>query len=205
MARAQNYPGPPLTSRGVEFNSPGYWLNSRSSLPRSGGPAYDRIPMRPASSLPLIALLIFAPGCASQTQATEHQVRDLEARIKRISANSERMEERILALEAATQSGPSGRRDQQDVNAARPELPVVRVDPNGQKFDTASDAERPPDGATDDSRRLVIVGEGSRVEARTASETSPAAGVRSSSPVNSRASKGISGSFSPASTGSAPK
>ena len=161
--------------------------------------------MRPANSLLLIALLILAPGCASQTQATEHQVRDLEARIKRLSSSSERMEERILALEAVTQSDSRGRRDPPDGNAARPELPVVRVDPNGQKSETAPEPERSSEGAAEDSRRLVIVGEGSRVEARTASETSPPPGVRLSSPVNSRASKGNSGSFSPASPGGAPK
>jgi hypothetical protein len=177
----------------------------RSSLLRFLGPAYDWRIMRPKSGLPLIAAAVVAMGCANQTGATDRQLREQEVGIKRLSANSDRLEERILALEAAMRSGRDPDRGPQDPGAARPELPVVRVVPSGQKAEDAADTEQPSEGDSDDTRRLVIVGEGSRVEARAATEKNNPSGGRQTPPANSRARKGNQGSFSPASTSGEPK
>ena len=150
-----------------------------------------------------LALIMIAQGCASQSGATDRRLHEQAELIKRLSANCDRLEERIIALEAAIRSGSGGVHRPQDTNAERPELPVVKVVPNGQKADTFSDTDMSTEGAVEDSQRLTIVGEGSRVEARTAAESTAAA--RQSAPAKSRASKGNQGSFSPASTGGASK
>ena len=162
---------------------------TRSNLPRSLGPAYDQRSMRPARWLPVLLIL---QACASQTSASERQLRQHEERIKQLTANADRLEERMLALEAALRAGPDSVHSVQETQSARPDLPVVKVLPNGQKAETSVDA-------IEDPRRLTIVGEGSRVEARAANET--AAPARRSTPANSRSAKGNQTSSSPASTG----
>ena len=169
---------------------------TRSNLPRSLGPAYDHGPMRPARWIPVIVIL---QACASQTSASERQVRQHEERIKQLTANADRLEERMLALEAALRAGPDSVHPVEESMSARPDLPVVKVLPNGQKAETSADAPLASDGAVEDSRRLTIVGEGSRVEARAANETT--APARRSTPANSRQSKGNQASSSSASTG----
>ena len=169
---------------------------TRSNLPRSLGPAYDQRSMRPARWLPVLLIL---QACASQTSASERQLRQHEERIKQLTANADRLEERMLALEAALRAGPDSVHSVQETQSARPDLPVVKVLPNGQKAETSADAPVAADAAIEDPRRLTIVGEGSRVEARAANET--AAPVRRSTPANSRSAKGNQTSSSPASTG----
>lgn len=150
-----------------------------------------------------LALLVIAQGCAGQSGATDRQIREHEERIKRLSANCDRLEERILALEAVIRSGISTDHRPPAASAERPDLPVVRVVPNGQKAESSSNAESPNEGVVEDTRRLTIVGEGSRVEARTPNENN--APVRHTVQSKSRASKGNQGTFSPASTDGAPQ
>jgi hypothetical protein len=152
--------------------------------------------MRPARWLPLFVIL---QACASQTSASERQLRQHEERIKQLMASADKLEERMLALEAALRAGPDSIHPVEESKSTRPELPVVKVLPNGQKAETSEVAPLGSDGALEDSRRLTIVGEGSRVEARAANEaTAPA---RRSTPANPRQSKGNQASSSSASTG----
>jgi hypothetical protein len=152
--------------------------------------------MRLARWLPLIVII---QACASQTNASDHQLRQHEERIKQLTANADRQEERILALEAALRESPGSVHPVQEANAARPDLPVVKVHPNGQQVESSADVPIASEGAGDDTRRLTIVGEGSRVEARAAGETP--APVRRSTPTNSRTSKGVQASSSSVSSG----
>ena len=169
---------------------------TRSNLPRSLGPAYDQGPMRPARWLPVLVIL---QACASQPSASERQLREHDDRIKQLTANADRLEERMLALEAALRAGPDSVHQVQEAPSARPDLPAVKMQPNGQRAETPADAPVASDEAVEDSRRLTIVGEGSRVEARAANETNGPA--RRSTPANSRPAKVNQASSSPASTG----
>jgi hypothetical protein len=170
---------------------------SRSNLPRSLGPEYDHGPMRLARWLPLIVIV---QACASQSNAADRQLREHEDRIKQLTVNADRQEERILALEAALRAGPGTVRPVEEAKAARPDLPVVKVLPNGQQVESSADPPIASEGVGEDPRRLTIVGEGSRVEARAANE--PPSPARRSTPANSRASKGNQASSPSASTGS---
>ncbi len=152
--------------------------------------------MRLAIWLPLI---VMAQACASQTNGADRQLRQHEERIKQLTVTADRQEERILALEAALSAAPDSAHPVEEPKAARPDLPVIKVLPNGEQAEPSADAPIATEEAVEDPRRLAIVGEGSRIEARAANETP--APARHSIPANSRTSKGNQASSSPASTG----
>ena len=176
--------------------------SDRSNLLRFLGPTYDSGRMRLITFLSLAATTI---GCASQSNATDRQVREQDGRIKRLSANCDRLEERVVALEAALRENAGLTAKTPGANAAMPDLPTIKVVPDGQKAEAATATERYPEDATEDTRRLVIVGEGSRVETRTALENNAPLGSRQSPQVNSRAPKRNQGTFPAASTNGAQK
>lgn len=123
----------------------------------------------------------------------------------RLSASCDRLEERLAAVEAALRASNGRAQVPERPGGSRPDLPTVKVVPEGPKSQTPSLSDRTPDNADDENRRLLIVGEGARVEARTANENPTAAGARRPSSVNSRASKGNQGSLPAASAGGAPQ
>jgi hypothetical protein len=186
---------------------------SRSNLLRLLGPAYDSIRMRvahtvsPAGRIPVGFLLVTAIGlgCANQSNATDRQLKEQDARLMRLSASCDRLEERLAAVEAAFRASNGRIQVPERPGASRPDLPTVKVVPEGTKAQMPPLSDRAPDNADEDNRRLLIVGEGARVEARTANETPSAAGARRTPSVNSRASKGNQGSLPAASTGGAPQ
>jgi hypothetical protein len=146
-----------------------------------------------------LPLIVIVQACASQPDATDRQLRQHEERIKQLTAHADSQEERILALEAALRAVPDSVHPAEQAKDARPDLPVVKVAPNGQQMESSPDAPTASEDVGDDTRRLTIVGEGSRVEARAANEPPPA---RRSSPANSRTSKGNQANSSSSSTGS---
>lgn len=174
----------------------------RSNLRRRLGPAYDPARMRLAASL---SLIVMALGCASQSGATDRQVSEQEQRMKRLTANCDRLEERVSALEAVLRAQNTRSKTPAETTGSRPDLPTVTVVPDGPKAETTPATDEAPDNAEQDSRRLLIVGEGARVEARTANENAATTGTRPSSAVNSRASKRNQGTFQAASTSGAPQ
>jgi hypothetical protein len=164
----------------------------RSNLPHSLRPAYARAEMH---SISWLALMVFALGCASQSSDADRQLREQEARIKRLTATCDRLVERVSALETVGKTGPVGSRLDTHVSSQRPDLPMVKVTPDRPEAEPTSNVEAPPDATPDDGRRVEIVGEGSRVEARTAGESTSAAPARPASKANSRASKANQGSL----------
>ncbi len=175
---------------------------NRSNLRRPLGPAYDLGRMRLAV---LLSMMVMALGCASQSAATDRQMREQQEHIKRLSANCDRLEERVSVLEGALRAQDTRSKTPADAVAGRPDLPTVRVVPDGPKTEATPAPEQAPDNAGEDTRRLLIVGEGARVEARAANENAATTGARPSSAVNSRAPKRNQGTFPAASTTGAPK
>ena len=157
--------------------------------------------MRLAASL---SVMVMALGCANQSTAIDRQVHEQEQRIKRLSANCDRLEERVLALEAVLRTQATHAKSPADA-ASRPDLPTVKVVPDGPKAEATPTTDATADSAGEDGRRLLIVGEGARVEARAANENGVSSAARQSPAVNSRASKGNKGTLPAASTTGAPK
>ena len=156
-------------------------------------------------SISCLALAILAFGCASQSSNTERQLREQEERLKRITATCDRLEERVLALEATHKSAGSRLRVDPAADSSRPELPTVKLTPDTPDADRGPNQDNAPGVIDDDSKRVVIVGEGARVEARAAGESSSSVGAKPTGKVNSRASKTNQGSLPKASTSGAPQ
>jgi hypothetical protein len=109
----------------------------------------------------LAAALGFTVGCASQSDAAHKQVEELEGRVRRLQALSDRLEERVVAVEASLKVGTrTNRSPMASTDISRPELPVVQMAP------TAPPPSAPDAAPEDEEPRPLIVGEGSRVEAR---------------------------------------
>lgn len=158
--------------------------------------------MRPTSCF---AFALMAFGCANESSSTVRQLHEQEERIKRLTATCDRLEERVLALEGAAKGVTSRARNDAEQRPIRPDLPTVKVAPDTTETGSASSNEGTPDAIADDNRRVVIVGEGSRVEARPAGESSSSVGVKPIDKANSRASKANQGSLPKASTSGAPQ
>lgn len=155
-------------------------------------------------SISCLAFTVLALGCASQSSNTERQLREQEERLKRLTATSDRLEERVSALEVAAKGAGTVVRHEVSAAPARPDLPTVMLAPEKSETEPAPNNEGASDPTTDDNRRVVIVGEGSRVEARAAGESSSLVGAKPTGKANSRASKANQGSLPKASTSGAP-
>ncbi len=177
-------------------------MRFRSNLPHRVGQGYDPAEMRSLSCLTLVLMML---GCASETSNTARQLREQQERIKRLTTTCDRLEERVLALEAAAKGIGKGARVNAQSEASRPDLPTIKVAPDSSETGPAPSSEAAPDATADDDRRVVIVGEGSRVEARTAGESSSSVGARPTGKANSRASKANQGSLPKASNSGAPQ
>lgn len=125
---------------------------------------YDHQPMtRPlAKHLAFAAMVPLALGCASQSDSNAKQVRDLSEQVRRLQSMTDRLEERLSALENARGKSQPRLTSSMSPPDTVPDLPVVRASP-----DTASTAAdvRSSQPESEESRPL-IVGEGTRVETR---------------------------------------
>jgi len=142
-----------------------------------------------------LAPLVLVLGCASQSSNANRQLHEQEERLRRLTANYDRLEERVIALEATTKVKSIGKSAE-----PRPELPTVRVTPDHLEAEPLPMGEGSADIPGDDNHRVVIVGEGSRVEARAAGEVTTTPVARPSGKGNPRASKANQGSLPKAST-----
>jgi len=111
----------------------------------------------------------------------------------------------VSALEMAARGAGAKDHPDADASPARPDLPTVKVAPEPAVSEPTSKSEGPPGSATDGDKRVVIVGEGSHVEARTEGEVESPVGARPSGKANSRASKPNQGSLPKASKSGAPQ
>ena len=123
------------------------------------------------SCIALIAIGSLAAGCASQSDGHARQVRELGAQVRQLQATSDRLEERLAAVENARRHEPTkpltGTAPPSDV----PELPIVRL--HSEAMPGAA-GEGHSGAAETDEPRPLIVGEGSRVETRASGESAPA-------------------------------
>lgn len=130
-------------------------------------------------ALPL--LLCSTQGCASDKQHLEKQLSKLEDQVRHLQSETDRMGERLDAVEARNTAASHYAEERVAANAAivtRPKLKVVRVEPGA---DEPSDdvPEAPPAEAeapdADAGPRVLIEGEGKSIESRTLPGTAPVA------------------------------
>ena len=157
----------------------------------------------------LWALLVFTPlsalACAAQNSETDRQVRELDARVKQLAIKSDRMEDRLQALEVVQRSRIGSANAVPNANSVRPDLPTVRLDPNRAGAESRPEVERTSEAGSEESRRLTIVGEGSRVETREAGDANSSRATSPATKSNSRAPKHIQGNVPATSNGGAPQ
>lgn len=151
-----------------------YRPNTEKDLYGSVAINYDR-PRMPQkvdkrSYLALLWLLT-ANGCATQSPDMEKQLREATERLHRLESRSDRLEERVSALELVKRTQASRGPEEGRPAGVPSDLPVVKMEPTRGAI--GSDAADP--GGETDEPRTLIVGEGARVETKTVSESSGAA------------------------------
>jgi hypothetical protein len=107
-------------------------------------------------------------SCASYESSIEKQLAKLHDDVTRLQAETDRMGERMEAMEA--RSSAASRSEEKVASAAeatlsRPKLKVVRVEPDAEPTAAAAAAEPAPDA--EGAPRVVIQGEGKTLETRT--------------------------------------
>jgi hypothetical protein len=112
----------------------------------------------------LFALALPTVGCASDHDKVEKQLAKLREQVAELQADTDRMGERLDAVEASkAPAGPSDHRlaSVGPETMSRPKLKVVRVGPDAGAEPVASDAD------SEAGPRVVIQGEGKSLETRT--------------------------------------
>jgi hypothetical protein len=144
-------------------------------------------------------------ACASQSAEESRQMKDLAARVRQLSTNYERLEERLGAVEALERYKTGTADNAPSPSNTRPNLPTVMAGPNEQPMTESAPPEpgRAAESSSDDSHRLMIVGEGSRVETRVDGDVRSTPTVASPPSKNSRAAKRNANSVSGTSSGGA--
>jgi hypothetical protein len=104
-------------------------------------------------------------GCASSNDATSKHLTELSERVSRLQTINDRLEERVSALEAATRARNEKPTVPSRSTALPQDLPVVKMAP---ALETSN--EPIPMSGDGDEPRTLIVGEGSRIEARKSDE-----------------------------------
>lgn len=138
----------------------------KKDLSRFDGLNYDPQPMTRLTLSGLVGTVLVwqLTGCATQSDVQTKQLNELKEQVRRLQATSDRLQERLSALEnQAVQDGQESQRPLPVVTPGVPELPVVKMSPE-PKPPTAD-----PSAYTGESEepRPLIVGEGSRIETRT--------------------------------------
>ena len=117
------------------------------------------------------------------------QLKKMQDDITRLQSETDRMGERVDAMETRQSNNPRASDDrfapasQSSATLSRPKLKVVRVEPGS---DLAAEAEPDPGYAeADNSPRVVIQGEGKNLETR----TQPAPTAAKSAPTTNKAPK----------------
>lgn len=117
------------------------------------------------------ALLALGSGCAAQTDASSKRLNELNEQVRRLQATTDRLQERLSALENARVREVERAPQPGSAPSAIPELPVVKLQANAD----SSQLEQPSGAAETNEPRPLIVGEGSRIETRTGNSDSGAA------------------------------
>ena len=152
--------------------------------------------MRSACSKALVRLVLpfllcSIPACSADKQHLEKQLSKLEDEVRHLESETNRMGERLDAVEARNTVASHNAEERMAANATtvtRPKLKIVRVEPGADDAtddgdEPAAIAPEPPDNDT--GPRLVIQGEGKSIESHTLPATAPVAAK--STPVASKA------------------
>lgn len=127
----------------------------------------------PRLPLLLFAVVPLALGCAAQTDDRGKQITQLSEQVRRIQATTDRLQERLSALEnirvREAERKPHVTQLPPDVPAG---LPVVKMQPEAG----APSAEVPSTTPEEEEPRPLIVGEGARIETRTGGIDAPTTG-----------------------------
>lgn len=138
-------------------------------------------------AIPLVLPLTVA--CVSDHDPAEKQLKKLQDDIARLQSETDRMGERVDAMEVRQATGPRQSDDrvaaavQSSGTLSRPKLKVVRVEP-GSETGPESDLEQ-SNADAENAPRVVIQGEGKSLETRTL----PAPTAAKSVPTTTKSSK----------------
>ncbi len=143
---------------------------SKKDLSWFPGLNYDPHPMTRSLVLrsAFAPLLLLGMGCASQSDNSGRQVRELTDQVRRLQSTTDRLEERLAAIENARQRDAQRPPPTVSLASELPNLPVVKVNPDSS---VSANEARPIAGDGDEPRPL-IVGEGSRIETRSSGNES---------------------------------
>jgi outer membrane murein-binding lipoprotein Lpp len=138
------------------------------------------------------SLAVLAAGCASDKDHVEKQLSKLTDEVHHMQSETDRMAERLDAMEARQASAPRASEERIASNAptiVRPKLKVVRMEP-GEEIapDDASEAGAQP-APDDGGPRVLIRGEGTTLESRTLSGSAPAPALKTSKSEGGKARK----------------
>jgi hypothetical protein len=147
---------------------------AEKDLSRSTGLNYDRSSMFPFIVRRLAPLLLWLPlfGCATQADEQNKRLNELNDRLQRVQSTTVRLEERVAALEGtyrALIAQPRAASNSSNQVLAPKDLPVVKMAPRSAE---AEGNDAVVAGPEPDEPRTLIVGEGTRVEARSSADAS---------------------------------
>lgn len=137
---------------------------------------YDPCPMTrtPPLSWLLVAVLPLAFGCAAQSDDRGKQIVQLSEQVRRLQATTDRLQERLSALEnARAREAERPPRVTQLAPEIPTGLPVVKM----SSEPGSSSPEASSTTTDDDEPRPLIVGEGARIETRTSGAETSAPGA----------------------------
>jgi hypothetical protein len=132
--------------------------------------------------LVLPPFVLLAAGCASDKDHVDKQLSKLKDEVLHLQSESDRMAERLDAMEArqANPPRPSEERVASNTSAVlRPKLKIVRMEP-GEENAADDGSQAAPEPAADDGPRVLIRGEGTSIETRTLSGSAPPPAAKSS-------------------------
>lgn len=119
-------------------------------------------------SAPLLFCL--AQACSSEHDPAEKQLKKMQDQLTQLQSETDRMGERLDAMEARQASAPRTSDDRvaaagPATTLSRPKLKIVRVEPGAEYGSEGGDAEQSAEA--DNGPRVVIQGEGKSLETRT--------------------------------------
>ncbi len=126
-------------------------------------------------------LLAATQGCSGDKEHLQKQLSKLEDEVRHLQSETDRMGERLDAVETRNATASHYAEDRVAVNngatVTRPKLKVVRVEPGDDEVADdapAADAPAPDAPEADNGPRVLIQGEGKSIESRTLPGTAPA-------------------------------
>lgn len=125
---------------------------------------------------PLLTAAVFLGACGGNHDDLAKRLASVQADLVKVQGHSDRLEQRLEALEMRSREPASVRPANESAASGRPPLMVVKLEPNDDTRDAPSSAPtaalRPEDSAADQSPRPVIRVYGSRTDVGSGSDNS---------------------------------